>query len=336
MTPEGSYAIYSTLAPNLPDLWFWNQGRCQKAGTWLNPYWDCPGFETTANLDAHLLPGTQVVTFYSYFGIWPNVGLEDHGRWATQTINIPPLGTPPGGFDQGQLFRYYNASTGDHFYTTSWYELGPGINGWAFEEVAAHVGQQLGTVPFYRFNDGHSHFYSTDVNEGTNAGYSQEGTAGFVYTTQVPNSVPLYRYYNTGLNYHFYTTDFAELGNGKSGFALEGIAAYVPGALGSSSVPLATSFVPPAGSLSTAFYGTRATLMADVDGDGRADGVAINDNDTFVALAAKTGNAFLSPTQWLSTAFHGTRATLMADVDGDRRADGVAINDNDTWVVRAH
>nr|WP_231503762.1 hypothetical protein [Paenibacillus sp. 1-18] len=38
--------------------------------------------------------------------------------------------------------------------------------------------------------------------------------------------MPLYRYYN-GTD-HFYTTDFNELGNGRSGYSLEGIAGYIP------------------------------------------------------------------------------------------------------------
>jgi hypothetical protein len=33
---------------------------------------------------------------------------------------------------------------------------------------------------------------------------------------------PLYRYYNSKLKKHFYTVDFTEYGNGRSGWALEG------------------------------------------------------------------------------------------------------------------
>jgi len=330
--PEGSYAIYSTLAPNLSDLWFWNQGRCHKAGTWLAPYWDCPAFETDDHLDAHLLPGTQVVTFYSYYGVWPNTNKEVHDRWATQTITIPPLGTPPGGFDQGQLFRYYNASTGDHFYTTSWYELGPGINGWAFEQVAAHVGQRPGTVPFYRFANGHSHFYSTNLNEGTNAGFSQEGTAGYVYTSQVPNSVPLYRYYNAGLDYHFYTTNIAELGNANSGFTLEGIAAYVP-----ADPPNSSRFAQwSTQSASRVLDDDSKTWLADVNGDGKVDlitqGGPTSPSAGRVCVGLSDGSQF---TQWsfcsAGRMLDDNSKTWVADVNGDGKADLISQGAPGLW-----
>ena len=39
--------------------------------------------------------------------------------------------------------------------------------------------------------------------------------------------MPLYRYYNAALVDHFYTIYWQELGKGKSGWKLEGIAGYV-------------------------------------------------------------------------------------------------------------
>ncbi|HEX2091962.1 MAG TPA: S8 family serine peptidase [Longimicrobiaceae bacterium] len=40
-------------------------------------------------------------------------------------------------------------------------------------------------------------------------------------------TVPLYRYWNPGIGDHFYTTDWAELGGGRYGWAYEGIQCYV-------------------------------------------------------------------------------------------------------------
>jgi hypothetical protein len=79
------------------------------------------------------------------------------------------------------------------------------------------------------------------------------------------------------------------------------------------------------------FFGTRATLLGDVTGDGRADLVAVNGNDTWVMIS--TGSEFSAPAQWSGERFFGTKATLLGDVTGDGRADLVAVNGNDTWVM---
>jgi hypothetical protein len=44
---------------------------------------------------------------------------------------------------------------------------------------------------------------------------------------QAATGVPLHRYWNVGLGDHFYTTDWAELGNGGWGWVYEGIACHV-------------------------------------------------------------------------------------------------------------
>lgn len=46
-------------------------------------------------------------------------------------------------------------------------------------------------------------------------------------TAQNTNLVKLYRYYNISSRGHFYTTNFAELGNGNATYKAEGVAAYV-------------------------------------------------------------------------------------------------------------
>jgi hypothetical protein len=92
-----------------------------------------------------------------------------------------------------------------------------------------------------------------------------------------------------------------------------------------------TGFAAPQQWSNTAFYGTKATLVADVNGDGKADLVAINDTSTFVMLS--TGTGFAAPQQWSNTAFYGTKATLVADVNGDGKADLVAVNGDGAWVM---
>jgi hypothetical protein len=80
------------------------------------------------------------------------------------------------------------------------------------------------------------------------------------------------------------------------------------------------------------FYGSRATLFANLDGPGQpASAVAINDNSIFVMK--NTGGSFGAVQQWSYIPFYGTRSTVLADVDGSGRASAVAINDNSIWVM---
>ena len=76
---------------------------------------------------------------------------------------------------------------------------------------------------------------------------------------------------------------------------------------------------------------TKATLTGDVNGDGRADLIAVNDNGTYVMLS--TGSSFSAPQVWSMSPFFGFRATIAGDVNGDRRTDLVAIGPGGTWVM---
>jgi FG-GAP-like repeat len=86
------------------------------------------------------------------------------------------------------------------------------------------------------------------------------------------------------------------------------------------------------------FFGSKVTLLGDVNGGGRADLVAVNDNDTWVSLSSEqlpftSHPGFSAPARWSGERFFGSKATLLGDVTGDGRADLVAVNDNDTWVM---
>lgn len=148
------------------------------------------------------------------------------------------------------LYRYWNATAGDHFYTTDWAELGTGRYGWEYEGVYGHVLQQqrTGTVPLYRYWNATvtDHFYTTDWTElGTGRyGWVYERIQCYVYPTQAPGTVPLYRYWNPTIGDHFYTTNWAELGTGRYGWAYERIQCYTftqpaspPSAEGGASTP---------------------------------------------------------------------------------------------------
>ncbi len=62
----------------------------------------------------------------------------------------------------------------------------------------------------------------------------------------------------------------------------------------------------------TEFFGSKATLLGDITGDGRADLVAVNDTSTWVMLS--TGSGFSAPAQWSGTEFFGSKATLLGQV----------------------
>lgn len=82
-----------------------------------------------------------------------------------------------------------------------------------------------------------------------------------------------------------------------------------------------------------AVYGCSAatgTFFADVNGDKRADAIAVNAEGTYVMLS--DGTKFTSWNRW-SSAFVGTRETLFADVNGDGRADAIAVNNKAVYVM---
>jgi hypothetical protein len=80
-------------------------------------------------------------------------------------------------------------------------------------------------------------------------------------------------------------------------------------------------------------YGWRLdlpTVMADVNGDRKADMVAVNKDGVYVSTS--NGSSFQYQGK-CSVPFYGDRATFFADVNGDGRADGIAINQSGAWVM---
>lgn len=166
----------------------------------------------------------------------------DASMWGVQTGASP---TPGGTYVP--LYRYWNPQNADHFYTTSWQEVGEGRWGWGYEGVQCYVAASAmgGLVPLYRYwnPDIGDHFYTTaweELGEGR-WGWGYEGVQCYVAPSQLPGTVPLYRYWNADGGDHFYTTSWEELGEGRWGWAYEGVQCYVwPTAAGSGGRPPAT------------------------------------------------------------------------------------------------
>jgi hypothetical protein len=70
--------------------------------------------------------------------------------------------------------------------------------------------------------------------------------------------------------------------------------------------------------------GSKATFLADVDGDGRADAVAVFDNE--ISVARSEGKKLLAPpTRWGGGDFTNVVALFAADVDGDGLSDVIGL-----------
>ncbi len=87
-----------------------------------------------------------------------------------------------------------------------------------------------------------------------------------------------------------------------------------------------TAFSPATTWTDIPYYGTHGTHFADVNGDGKADAIVVNDSQITVRIS--TGNGFLPNAAWTWDPYYGDMAggTYFADVNGDGKADAIVIN----------
>jgi len=190
--------------------------------------------------------------------------------WAADGVIVPSANTVP-------LYRYWNSSTFDHFYTTSWAELGNGKYGYRWEETQCYVfaTQQPGSVPLYRYWNSKlgDHFYTTNWAElgAGRAGYAYEGIQCYVFPAAGHKNAALYRYWNATGGDHFYTTNYDELRSEGHGYHLEMTQAFVPAGPAATAATPEVDAVPEsfrAGEVSTpraSRAGAPATFTVDQD-----------------------------------------------------------------------
>jgi hypothetical protein len=90
---------------------------------------------------------------------------------------------------------------------------------------------------------------------------------------------------------------------------------------------------PPRNWTGDAFYGTYGTFFADVDGDGKADAIAVNADRIW--YRSSNGCSFGPNRALTSSPFYGELGTYFADVTGDGKADAIANNKTNVIVRRS-
>lgn len=107
---------------------------------------------------------------------------------------------------EGEVYRMYDASRGEHFYTKDADEA-QGLTklGWSHEKEADFVvvsavdPDSVAVYRLYNPNDGGMHFYTSDASEVKaliDAGWSYEGISHYVYATDASKGTLQYRLYN--------------------------------------------------------------------------------------------------------------------------------------------
>ncbi|MDO9017600.1 MAG: hypothetical protein Q7V43_11865 [Myxococcales bacterium] len=129
------------------------------------------------------------------------------------------------------IFRYFNRTTGEHFYTVSRNEVSGGA--WVEEGAPAfylYASNAGGLSPFYRcvLSNG-KHFYTTSASCEGSPGSRLEGTLGFIAGSAQCGATPLHRLVRNANGDHLYTTDPVERGTAQAsgGYVSEGDAGFV-------------------------------------------------------------------------------------------------------------
>jgi hypothetical protein len=106
------------------------------------------------------------------------------------------------------IYQYYNAAGGIHFYTNNYNELGGGLIGYTYEKIMCKLYNSKSTpyqTAVYRFVDPKrgSHYYTTVVNMFPD-GYQLESILGYTPPSPViPKKI--YEFYNAAHHDYYYS-----------------------------------------------------------------------------------------------------------------------------------
>jgi len=78
------------------------------------------------------------------------------------------------------------------------------------------------------------------------------------------------------------------------------------------------------------FHGTHGTFFADVNGDGKADAVAVEDGS--IGVLPSSGSGFGAYRTWSGRDLIASHGVFVADVTGDGSADAIAVGDSSILV----
>lgn len=130
--------------------------------------------------------------------------------------------------DRVALYRAVN-SNGAHAFVLDQNNV---ANGFRVEGVSGYLmkNQVSSSTKLYALKNQNDYFYTTDESERQRAiaaGFSDMGVAGWIATSQLPGTKPMYRLFHSN-GQHFYTTDENEKNGAVSqGWKDEGITGYV-------------------------------------------------------------------------------------------------------------
>ncbi|MBK7244410.1 MAG: VCBS repeat domain-containing M23 family metallopeptidase [Saprospiraceae bacterium] len=93
------------------------------------------------------------------------------------------------------------------------------------------------------------------------------------------------------------------------------------------------SFMPQENWTSTPFFGDKGTYFTDVDGDQKADAIAVNQAQP-IKVCQSNGLSFDASSFWTDIPYLGDKGNYFADVTGDGMDDAIVVLQNNPVVVR--
>lgn len=226
----GRYEAGSNYVPEKGDIIFYDW-QCDNHADHVGIVESCDGTNVTAIEGNYndavrrrlLRVGTSYITGYGK----PNYNEQPQPAPTPIPEHITPDPLP----DAEHVYRLYNPTTGEHFYTASVDEGNNLIDaGWSFEG-SAWIAPKESPLPVYRLiNEAGGHIYTPDVDEKrvlVESGWREEGVAFYARPqSELPN-IPIYRAYCPGNGDHIFCANATEYYSLLSvGWNSEGIRFY--------------------------------------------------------------------------------------------------------------